>query len=327
VKAAWRDRYGGPEVVEIRDLPKPEPGPGDVLVRVIAASVNRADLDGLYPRWGFIKLFLGLRAPRAPFRSVGIDVAGVVESVGDGVTNFKPGDNVFSDLSSHGQGAFAEYVCAPAKAFALMPKGLTHEEAACLPHSGILALRAFDPRGGRTVEPGARVLIVGASGNVGPYAIQLARTLGAHITGVASADKLVFVRSLGVDEVIDYRATDYTRPARPYDWIVDVSAHHPLRRWLAALKPRGVYLSYAGPASWLIASAFMGPLLSLITGKKVGVALVTGFGEKDVPRLVDLAERGVFKPVIDRRFTLDEAADALRYVDDGRALGKVLVVP
>jgi NADPH:quinone reductase-like Zn-dependent oxidoreductase len=327
VKAAWRDQYGSPDVVYLRDLPKPEPATGQVLVRVKAASVNRADLDGLYPRWGFIKLFLGLRAPREKYKPLGIDLAGTVESVGEGVTAFKPGDDVFGDISAHGLGAFAEYACQPEKAFAAMPAGLSFEEAACLGHSGVLAVRGFTKRGGRTVAAGDRVLVVGASGNVGPYCIQIAKSLGAHVTAVASGGKLDFVRSLGADEAIDYRTTDYTRPAQPYDWIVEVDAHYPVRRWLRALNKGGVQMAFGGPASWLLISSIMGPLLSRLTGKHVGVAYVSPFGERDVARLLEYVEAGVLKPVIDRRFSLDEVADALRYVDQAKSRGKVVVIP
>jgi NADPH:quinone reductase-like Zn-dependent oxidoreductase len=327
VKAAWRDRYGSPDVVYLRDLPKPTPTAGEVLVRVKAASVNRADLDGLYPRWGFIKLFLGLRGPREKYKALGIDLAGTVEAVGEGVTAFKPGDDVFGDISAFGSGAFAEYVCQPEKAFAAVPRGLSFEEAACLGHSGVLAVRGFTKRGGRTVSAGDRVLIVGASGNVGPYAIQIAKSLGAHVTAVASAEKLDFVRSLGADEAIDYRTTDYTRPAEPYDWIVEVDAHYPVRRWLGALKKGGVHMAFGGPASWLLTSSIMGPLLSRLTGKHVGVAYVSPFGERDVARLIEYVNAGVLKPVIDRRFSLDEVADALRLVDQAKSRGKVVVLP
>jgi NADPH:quinone reductase-like Zn-dependent oxidoreductase len=327
MKVAWRDKYGGPDVVEVRDLPKPAPGPTEVLVKVKAASVNRADLDGLYPRWGFIKLFLGLRAPRASFRNLGIDMAGTVEAVGEGVTAFRPGDDVFSDLSAGGQGAFAEYACDKEKVFSRMPAGLSYEEAACLPHAGVLAVRAFAKRGGREVRAGERVLVVGASGNVGPYCVQIAKSLGAHVTAVASAGKLDFVRELGADEVIDYRATDYTRPAQPYDWIVEVDAHHPARRWLRALKPGGVQLAFGGPASYILFGGLMALLSRRFTGKTVGLAFVGPFGEKDVAKLKEYVAAGVIRPIIDRRFSLDEVGDALRYVDEGKPRGKVLVVP
>jgi len=328
MKAAWRERYGGPEVVSVREIDKPTPGDGEVLVRVEAASVNRADLDGLYPRWGFTRLFLGLRAPKGHNRYVGIDVAGVVEALGDGVNSLAVGDNVFSDLSGASvSGGFAEYVCAPAKALATMPEGWSFEDAACLPHSAIIAIHAFRPRGGRSLKGGDRVLVVGASGNVGPFAMQLAKSRGAHVVGVASGDKLDFVRSICADEVIDYRTTDYTRPAEGYDWIVDVNAHHPLRRWLGALNPGGVYVCYAGSTWWLFSSAILGPILSRLAGKRVGVGFIAPFQPGYVEELKKLATAGVFKPLIDRRFPLDEVVEALRYVDTGKASGKVIVTP
>ena len=330
MKAAWREEYGGPEVVSVREIDKPTPIAGQILVRVKAASVNRADLDGLYPAWRFIRLFLGLRQPRERYRRLGVDVAGTVEAVGEGVTDFKPGDDVFSDLSAQDEapaGAFSEYVCAPAKAFASMPAGLSYEEAATLPHSGVLAIRAFRPRGGRTVTAGDRVMIVGASGNVGPFAIQLAKSLGAHVTGVARGEKLDFVRSLGADDAIDYQTTDYTHPAERYDWIVDVTAHDSIFRWRRALKPGGVYLTFGGPAGLMLVDALLGPFVSRLAGKKLGMAFVLPFKPDDVTELKRLAETGVLKPVIDRRFPLDDVADALRHVDQGRARGKVLVIP
>lgn len=179
MKAALRDRYGTPDVVELRDVENPVPSDDQVLIRVRAASVNRADLDGLKPRPGFARLFMGLRAPRN--HRVGIDVAGVVESVGAGVTRFRPGDEVFGDLFAFGQGAFADYVCARETAFESMPTGMTFEEAATIPHSAILALQGLRLRDGRSIRPGDKVLIDGASGNVGPFAVQIAR--GARCGG------------------------------------------------------------------------------------------------------------------------------------------------
>jgi NADPH:quinone reductase-like Zn-dependent oxidoreductase len=327
MRAAARDRYGPPEVVRVEDVERPVPTGDEILVRVVAASVNRADLDGLYPRWAFIRLFLGLRAPRQRFRRLGVDLAGVVEALGPEATKFKVGDAVFSDIATFGAGTFAEYVCGPEKAFESPPARWSLEDAATLPHSAVLAVRGLEPRGGQTVGPGMRVLIVGASGNVGPFCIQIARALDAHVTAVASGDKLDFMRSLGANEVIDYRATDYTRPAEPYDRIVDVSAHHSLLRWRRALKPGGVYLSYGGPMSWMLASAFSGPIISRATGKSIGMAFVGSFAAKDVARVKELAESGVLKPVVDKRFALGEVVAALRYVDDGKQRGKVLVIP
>ena len=212
MKAAIRDKYGPPDVVEVRDVERPTPKDDEILVRVRAASVNRADLDYLGPRPGFLRPMIGMRAPRDP--RTGIDVAGEVESVGTSVTRFRPGDPVFADVFSFGQGAFAEYVCAPEKAFLPMPAGLSFEDAATLPHSAILALQGLRRRNGRTVQPGDKVLIDGASGNVGPFAVQIAKSYGAEVTGVASPAKLEFVRSLGADHVLDYTAVDYTRASR-----------------------------------------------------------------------------------------------------------------
>jgi NADPH:quinone reductase-like Zn-dependent oxidoreductase len=204
MKAAMRDRYGPPEVVEVREVDRPTPKDHEVLVRVHAASVNRADLDGLYPRWQLTRLFLGLRNPRMP--RLGLDVAGVVEAVGPNVTRFRPGDEVFADLFLFGQGAFAEYVCAPDKAFLSIPAGMSFEVAATLPHSAVLAVQGLRA-GDRTVKPGDKVLVVGASGNVGPFVVQIAKAMGAEVTGVASTAKLDFVRSLGADHVNDYTTT------------------------------------------------------------------------------------------------------------------------
>src|SRR2546426_9443484 len=206
MQAAFRDRYGPPDVVRIADIDRPIPAVGQVLVRVRAASVNRADLDGLTPRPNFARLFIGLRAPRN--HRVGIDVAGGGEATGSAVTRFRPGDEVFADLFGRDQGAFAEYVCAPEKSFELMPAGMSFEDAATLPHSAILAVQGLRLRDGRTVKPGDKVLIDGASGNVGPVAVQIAKSMGAEGTRVASTQKLHLLRSLRTHAVIGYTNID-----------------------------------------------------------------------------------------------------------------------
>jgi NADPH:quinone reductase-like Zn-dependent oxidoreductase len=326
MKAAWRDRYGGPEVVELREIEKPKPTCDQVLVRVHAASVNRADLDGLRPRWAFVRLFAGFRRPRVHL--LGLDVAGVVEAVGETVTRFKVGDRVFADLFNFGSGAFAEYACAPEKAFALIPDDMSFEIAATLPHSAVLALQALRLRNGRTARQGDRVMVVGASGNVGPFCVQIAKSRGAHVTGVSRADKLDFVRSLGAVEVIDYQTIDYTRTGQRYEWIVDVDAHHPLRRWRSVLTPRGVYVGLGGSGGWLLSMLVMQPALKLATGKTMGLMLHwKPFAPDDVEEVTRLVASGAIKPAIDRRFALGQSADALRYVEDGHARGKVLVIP
>jgi len=296
-----------------------------VLVRVRAASVNRADLDGLKPKPGFMRFFMGLRAPKR--HEVGTDAAGVVEAVGPGVTRFKPGDEVMTDLFAAGRfGAFAEYVCAREKAFAPIPAGMSFEESATLPHSAVLALQGMRLRDGRTFKPGDRVLIDGASGNVGPFAVQIAKAMGAEVTGVARGDKLDFVRSLGADHVIDYTAVDYTRAGERYDWIVAVDAHHPIRAVRRALKPHGVYLTMGGDTGTIFA-ALGGSLLMSRFGDKWSGLLIwwKPMHRPDVETLKELIAAGKLKPVIDRRYPLDQMVDALRWVEDGHARGKVVL--
>ena len=324
MKAALQDRYGTLDVVRLADVDRPVPADDQVLVRVRAASVNRADLDGLGPRPGFARLFVGLRAPRNP--RMGIDVAGVVESVGVGVTRLKPGDEVFGDMFAFGQGAFADYVCAREKAFQPMPTGMAFEDASTLPHSAILAVQALRLRGGRTIKPGDRVLIDGASGNVGPFAIQVAKSLGGDVTGVCRTEKIDFVRSVGADHVIDYTKVDYTRTGERYDWIVDTDSHHSILRVRRALRPNGVYVTLGGTSVPLLAAMLLGPLISRFSDRWSGLLLWwKPFNPEDVAALKQLITAGLLKPAIDRRFPLSEVVDALRWVDDGHAKGKVVL--
>ena len=326
MQAALQERYGPPEVVRVTDVERPVPKDDEVLVRVEAASVNRADLDGLGPRPGFVRLFLGLRAPRN--HRTGLDVAGVVESVGATVSRFRPGDRVFADLYPHGGGAFAEYACAPEKAFQEMPADMSFEDAATLPHSAILALQGLRRRRGQTIRAGDKVAIVGASGNVGPFAVQIAKSMGAEVTGVCSTQKMDFVRSLGADHVIDYKNVDYTKTGERYDWIMDTDSHNSLRQVRRALRPNGVYVSLGGSTLPILAGITVGPLLSVPSDKKSGLMLWwKPFHADDVAKLKDLIAAGKVKPVIDRRFPLSQIVDALRWVDDGYAAGKVIVTP
>ena len=328
MKAAIQDRYGPVDVVRIEEVPRPEPKGDELLVKVHAASVNRADLDGLGPKPGFTRLFIGLRAPKN--HGVGIDVAGVVEQVGPDVTRFRPGDRVFADLFSFGQGygAFAEYVAAPEKSFLKIPDAMGFETAATLPHSATLAAQGLRKKDGSTFEPGARVLIDGASGCVGPFAVQIAKAMGAEVTGVASGPKLDFVRTLGADHVVDYRAEDYTRGRQKYDWIVAVDSHHSIRAARRALAPGGTYLTMGGTSATILDAMILGPLSSVGSGKWSGMMLWwKPFHEPDMQRVLDLIDQGKVVPAIDRSFPLDQVVDALRYVDEGHPRGKVLVIP
>jgi len=326
MKAALRERYGSVDVVELRDIEKPQPADDQVLVRVRAASVNRGDLDGLTPRPQFVRLFIGLRAPRQP--RIGLDAAGEVEAVGPGVTRFKAGDRVFGDMFSFGAGSFAEYVCAPERAFLPIPSGMTFEVAATLPHSANLGVQGLRLRNGRTIKAGDRVLVDGASGNVGPFAVQIAKAAGAEVTGVARAEKLDFVRSLGADHVIDYTATDYTRAGQRYDWIVDTDSHHSLLAVRRALVPGGVYVTLGGTSWPILGSILAAPFISRAVGRRMGLLLWwKPFNPPDIQRVTDLIAEGAVRPAIDRRYPLDQVVDALRWVDEGHARGKVLVIP
>ena len=326
MKAAIRERYGSPDVVELREVDRPAPGEGEILVRVRAASVNRADLDGIQPRPGFVRLFTGLRAPKE--KRVGIDVAGVVEGVGPGVTRFQPGDHVLADLFSHGQGAFAEYVCAREKAFERMPAEMSFDEAATLPHSAILALQGLRRRNGSSIKPGDKVLIDGASGNVGPFAVQIAKSMGAEVTGVCRTAKMEFVRSLGADHVIDYTTTDYTKSGERYDWILDTDSHHSILRVRRALRPKGAYVTLGGGSFPIFAAMIAGTLISLVSDRWSGLMLWwKPFDPGDMATVSKMIADGRVRPAIDRRFPLDEVVAALRHVDDGHARGKVLVIP
>ena len=324
MKAAYADRYGGPDVVKLREVDRPTPTGDQILVRVRAASVNRADLDGLKPKPGFLRVFMGWRAPRN--QEVGTDVAGVVEAVGPEAARFTPGDAVMTDLFKAGRfGAFAEYACARETAFEPMPTGMSFEEAATLPHSAVLALQGMRLRNGRTFEPGARVLIDGASGNVGPFAVQIAKAMGAEVTGVASGDKLDFVRSLGADHAIDYRTVDYTKAGERYDWIIAVDAHYPIRATRRALKPNGVYITMGGTTGTIF-SALGGLLWSRFSDRWSGLLIWwKPMHRPDVDALKELIAAGKVTPRIDRRYPLDQVVEGLRWVEDGHARGKVVI--
>ncbi len=324
MKAAVHEAYGTLDVVRLAEVEQPVPTGDQVLVRVEAASVNRGDLDGLGPRPGFARLFMGIRAPRVT--RMGLDVAGVVEAVGPSVTRFQPGDRVFADLFRFGAGAFAEYVCASERAFAPIPHAMSFEDAATLPHSAILAVQGLRLRNGRTIGAGDQVLIAGASGNVGPFAVQIAKARGAEVTGVCRTEKVDFVRSLGADHVIDYTKVDYTAADLRYDWIVDTDSHHSIFRVHRALKPNGVYVTLGGISARILEAMLLGGVVSKASGKRLALLLWwKPFHAEDLDTVLELIHAGKVKPAIDRRFPLTETVAALRYVDEGHNLGKVII--
>jgi NADPH:quinone reductase-like Zn-dependent oxidoreductase len=323
VKAVVLSRYGPPGGARLGEVATPIPAGDAVLVRVCAAGVNRADLDVLKGFPAFARVATGMRGPRN--QRLGSDLAGRVEAIGEDVTRFRVGDEVFGDLTTHGLGAFAEFACAPERAFAPKPAGLSFEEAAAVPWAGVLALQAL--RGRRPLPRDAKVLVNGASGSVGPFAVQIAKALGAEVTGVASTDKLEFVRSLGADHVIDYRREQFTENGRRYDRIIDVACHHSIVACRRSLRPNGVHVWIGGSMATFLQAVVVGPVMSLAGSRSAGVMWWwRPFKQDDVADLVDLIEAGTVKPVIDRTYPLGEVAEALRYVDDGHARGKVVVV-
>jgi NADPH:quinone reductase-like Zn-dependent oxidoreductase len=322
MKAAVRTRYGSPDVVMIEEVETPVADHDKVLVRVHAASVNRADLDYLGGIPPFARLFTGLRAPK--IKRLGLDVAGTVEAIGPNVTTFQPGDAVFGDMTNFGYGAFAEYVCAPERAFAPKPVNISFEEIATIPQAGVIALMGL--RYKRPVGPGQRVLINGASGSVGPIAVQVAKAHGAEVTGVCSTRKMEMVRALGADHVIDYTRQDVTQRGELYDYILDVTARRSIFAYRRVLSPTGVYACVGGTSVPILLALALGPLISRFGDKRLGLPLNwKPFNPPDIAYLIELIEAGKLSPIVDCTFPLADVADALRYVNDGHALGKVVI--
>lgn len=316
MRAVVQDRYGGPEVLRVEDVPAPSPAAGQVLVRVAATSLNLSDwecLTGspLYARIG------GLRTPARP--TLGSDIAGVVESVGEGVTRFRSGDRVFGDNLAL-KGGFAELALAPETALAPMPEGLDFTEASTIPQAGAIALQGM-----AKARPGARVLINGAGGGSGTFAIQLAKQRGAHVTAVDNASKLDHMRALGADEVIDYEREDFTR-GQPYDLVLDLVAYRSVLAYRRAVARGGTYRCVGGSVGTLLRVLTAGSALGLATGRSLGVLVVKEGPEHFLP-LADLVIAGDVRVHVDRTFGLDQVPEALAHVGAGRALGKVVVTP
>ena len=320
MKAIVQDTYGSPDVLELREIDKPVVGEGGVLVRVHAAGVDQgvwhlmAGVPYLMRIAGF-----GLRAPKNPVR--GYDVAGRVEAVGENVSRFQPGDEVFGSC----RGSFAEYACARVDRLATKPANLSFEQAAAVPISGYAALQAVRDRG--KVQAGQRVLIIGAGGGVGTFAVQLAKTFGAEVTGVCSTTKTELVRSIGADHVIDYTREDFADGRSRYDVILDIAGNRSLSHLRRALAPEGTLVIVGGEegGKWFgIGRQLRATALSLFVRQNLGTWISTE-REEDLETLRELLEAGKVTPVVDRAFPLSEVADAVRYLREGRARGKVVI--
>jgi NADPH:quinone reductase-like Zn-dependent oxidoreductase len=317
VKAVVYDRYGGPDVLRVEDLPVPSPGVGQVRIRVVATSVNLSDWERLRGSPAYARIG-GLRAPAR--RTLGSDIAGVVEEVGKNVTRFKCGDEVYGDNLAL-MGGFAEQVVAPESALAHKPPRLPFAEVSTIPQAGAIALQ-----GTAGLKEGQRLLINGAGGGSGSFAIQLARRRGAHVTGVDNAAKQEHMLSLGADCVLDYQRDDFTRPDRPYEVILDLVAHRSVFAYRRALSRGGRYRCVGGSVPTLLRVLTAGWMIGRLTDRSLGVLAVKE-GPAHFEPVGSLCAAGTLKVHIDRIFSLDEVPAALAHVGEGRALGKVVVCP
>lgn len=320
MRAIINETYGSPDVLELRDIEKPVIGEDRVLVRVRAASVNPLDWHFMRGQPYVARLTMGLRRPKDIIR--GVDVSGQVEAVGRNVTQFQPGDEVFGT----GSGAFAEYVSARETNIAPMPAGLTFEQAAAIPVAGATALQGLRDKG--RLQPGQRVLINGASGGVGTFAVQIAKAFGAEVTGVCSTRNVEMVRSIGADQVIDYSLEDFSLSGRRYDLIFDLVGNRSLRDLRRILAPKGTLLLVGGGGG----GKLLGPLPLLLRGLVMSrflgqrmLSILAQINKEDLLVLKELVEAGKVTSVIDRTYALSEVPDAIRYLEAGHARGKVVI--
>jgi NADPH:quinone reductase-like Zn-dependent oxidoreductase len=321
MKAVVYTQYGSPDVLQLQEVAKPTPKDDEVLVKVHAASINISDWYLLTGKPFLVRLMTGgLRKPKDPI--LGADIAGTVESVGSKVTRFKPGDAVFGDTSERGRGGFAEYVCAAEDALVLKPSNISFEEAAAVPMAAVTALQGFRNKG--QMQAGQKVLIHGASGGVGSFAVQLAKAFGAEVTAVCSTRNLDTARRIGADHVLDYTREDFTQNGQHYDWIIAANGYRPILHYRRALTPSGTYVMTGGTMKQIFQAMLLGPFLSIFGGKKmVNVAAVPS--QQDLVFVNRLLEAGKVIPVIDRCYPLEQTAQALGYVGEGHARGKVVI--
>jgi NADPH:quinone reductase-like Zn-dependent oxidoreductase len=315
MKAIMFTEYGSPDVLQLKDIEKPVPGDNEILVKVHAASANPADWHTMRAEPFLARTANGLLKPRVP--RLGADLAGRVEAVGKNVTQFKTGDEVFGELPLDGLGSFAEYVCSTEDALALKPASLTFEQAAAVPLAGFTALQGLRDKG--KIQAGQKVLINGASGGIGTLAVQIAKSFGTEVTGVTSTRNLDLVRSIGADHVIDYTKEDFTQKDQRYDLIFDTVGNLSIAGCKRVLTSNGI-CSVAGFTTMSHLFAVM-----LFGGKQVGLMETASSNKKDLLFLKELLDTGKMVPVIDKQFPLSETAEAIRYLETGRARGKVII--
>jgi len=321
MKAIVYTKYGPPEVLELKEVEKPTIKDNEVLIKVHAASLNAYDWHLLRADPFLVRLMGGgLLKPKN--KILGADVAGRVEAVGRNAKQFQPGDEVFGDISGCGGGGFAEYVSVPENALGLKPASTTFEEAAAVPMAAVTALQGLRDKG--KIQPGQKVLINGASGGVGTFAVQIAKSFGAEVTGVCSTRNLDMARSIGADQVIDYTQEDFTKSGQRYDLILAANGYHSISDYKRALSPKGIYVCTGGSMAQIFQSMLLGPWISMTGSKKMGNSM-TRPNQKDLVFMKELLEAGKVVPVIDRRYPLSEVPEAFRYLEEGHAHGKVVI--
>ncbi|MGB5944455.1 NAD(P)-dependent alcohol dehydrogenase [Paenisporosarcina sp.] len=320
MKAMFYDKYGPPEVLKLIEMEKPIPKDNQVLVKIQASSVNYGNLVLLKGVPYLSRLAFGLLKPK--YTIPGGDIAGRVEAVGKDIKQLQPGDEVFGDLSGCGWGGFAEYVAVPEDVLVLKPVNISFVEAAAVPMAAVTALQALRDKG--QIKSRQKVLINGASGGVGTFAVQIAKSLGAEVTGVCSTRNLDILRSIGADHVIDYTKEDFTKKTQSYDLILAVNGYHPISAYKRALNSHGRYVMVGGGGAQFTEALVQGPFISLTGNKKMGNMLQRA-NQKDLIFMKELLENGKVKPVIDRTYNLSEAHEALRYFEEGHSQGKVII--
>jgi NADPH:quinone reductase-like Zn-dependent oxidoreductase len=310
--------YGPPDVLQFAEVAKPTPSDDEVLIKVYAVSINDWDLGAMQGDSFVNRLIFGLLRPKKQI--LGSDIAGRIEAVGKNVKQFQPGDEVFGDLSGE-WGGFAEYVCARENALALKAPGMTFEEAAAIPQAAMLAIQGLRDKG--RIQPGQRLLINGAGGGVGTFAIQIAKLYGVEVTGVDSPEKLEMLRSMGVEHVIDYTQEDFTKNGQRYDLILDVKTNRSILDCARALSPNGTYVTVGGSMLRLFQALVLVPWISMTTNKNIRLVVLKP--NKDLAYMNELFEAGKVKPVIDGPYKLSEVPEAMRYFGEGRHKGKVVI--
>lgn len=317
MKAIVYSKYGTPDVLSLKEVDIPVPKPDEVLIKVYAASLNDWDC-GLLQGDLVNRLLNGLFKPK--IKILGSDIAGRIEAVGKNVKKFQPGDEVFGDLSGS-WGGFAEYVCANENALALKPRSMTFEEAAAIPQAAMLAVQGLLDKG--KIQSGQKVLINGAGGGVGTFAVQIAKLYGVEITGVDSTGKLAMMHAMGFDHVIDYTQEDFTKSGPQYDLILDVKTNRSVFDYIRALRPNGIYVTVGGSIGRLLQSLIMGPWISLVSKKKIVIVALKP--NKDLAYMNELFETGKVKPVIDGPYNLDDVPHAFKLFGEGVHKGKMVI--